>query len=104
MPPRLDLQETARAPDRPVSVAVALKQDKDAVPRVVASGRGHFAEQILAIAFAAGIAVREDADLAQLLAATEIDLPIPPACFEAVAEIMTYLYRANAAAPASAAR
>jgi flagellar biosynthesis protein len=104
LPPRLDLKETAPEPDRPTAIAVALKQEKDAVPTVVASGRGHLAEQILAVAFAAGVRVREDADLAELLAAAGVDLPIPPASFEAVAEIMTYLYRANSAAPAGAAR
>lgn len=104
LPPRLDLKEAAPDPARPTSIAVALKQESDAVPVVVASGRGHLAEQILEIAFAAGVRVREDADLAELLAAAAVDLPIPAASFEAVAEIMTYLYRANSAAPAGAAR
>ena len=105
LPPRLDLTDAppAPAPSAP-AVAVALRQDNDAAPTVVASGRGRLAEQIVALAFAAGIAVREDSDLAELLAAVEIDLPIPPSCFEAVAEIMSYLYRANAGAPAGAAR
>ena len=104
LPPRLDLKESAPEPGRTRAIAVALKQDGQAVPHVVASGRGRLAEQIVEIAFAAGVRVREDADLAELLAAAEVDLPIPPASFEAVAEIMTYLYRANSAAPAGAAR
>jgi flagellar biosynthesis protein len=104
LPPRLDLTETKAVPARPAAIAVALKQEGDALPTVVASGRGHLAEQILEIAFTAGVRVREDADLAELLAAAGVDLPIPAASFEAVAEIMTYLYRANNAAPADAAR
>lgn len=87
--------ETAR------SVAVALTYDEvaDAAPHVVAGGKGGVAEQILNIAFAHGIKVRRDADLAELLAAVDVDAEIPPAVFAAVAEIMVYVYRANGALP-----
>ena len=81
-------------------VAVALKHDRPEVPKVVASGRGAVADRILDLAFASGVAVREDADLAQMLAAVELDCPIPLPCFEAVSEILAYLYRLNAAAAA----
>jgi flagellar biosynthesis protein len=78
-------------------VAVALKHDRadDRAPRVVATGRGALAERILELAFAAGVKVREDADLAEILAAIEADEEIPVAAFAAVAEILSYVYRAN---------
>ena len=85
-------------PKPPKPIAVALKHDAGEIPTVVASGKGATAEKILEIAFATGIKVREDADLAQLLAAVDLDAPIPIAAFEAVAEILNYLYAANAAA------
>lgn len=95
-------QKRASAPSlrhKPVAkVAVALKHDRPDVPHIVASGRGAVAERILDIAFASGVAVREDRDLAQLLAAVELDCQIPMACFEAVAEILAYLYRLNGSA------
>jgi flagellar biosynthesis protein len=77
--------------------AVALK-DRTAekkVPLVLAAGRGNIAEQILQLAFEAGINVREDAALAEMLAAIEVDSPIPSEAFAAVAEILSYIYRAN---------
>ncbi len=77
--------------------AVAL-QDRTAerkVPLVVAAGRGNIAEQILQLAFENGINVREDSALAEMLAAIEIDSPIPSEAFVAVAEILSYVYRAN---------
>ena len=82
-------------------IAVALRYDprRAATPRVVASGRGAVAEQILAAAFAAGVRVREDADLAEILAAVELDSEIPLEALAAVAEILSYVYRANDAAP-----
>ena len=86
------------APGVKPAIAVALKHDPGELPRVIASGRGSLAEKILELAFQAGIKVREDPDLAQMLAAIESNTPIPIACFEAVAEILNYLYRANASA------
>ncbi len=79
------------------SVAVALSYDPetDAAPKVIAGGRGAVADQILEIAFAQGIKVREDADLAELLSAIDVDSEIPLEAFAAVAEILIYLYRAN---------
>ncbi|MBI2254227.1 MAG: EscU/YscU/HrcU family type III secretion system export apparatus switch protein [Proteobacteria bacterium] len=66
-----------------------------AAPRVVATGRGSVAEQILEIAFAKGIPVREDPDLVELLAAVELEAEIPVDAIAAVAEILSYIYRAN---------
>jgi len=88
--------ETKKPAEKP-SVAVALRYEPESefAPRVVASGRGSIAEQILAIAFAHGIKVREDADLAELLMAVDIDSEIPVEAFVAVAEILVYVYRAN---------
>lgn len=89
-------------------IAVALGHDPKSsrLPRVIASGKGAVARQILEIAFARGIKVREDADLAEVLAAVEVESEIPLAAFAAVAEILSYVYRAQgterpAGAPAS---
>ena len=79
-------------------MAVALRHQRggEEAPRVVATGRGAVAEQILQIAFAHGVKVREDSDLAEILAALEVDSEIPLAAFAAVAEILSYVYRLNA--------
>lgn len=79
------------------AVAVALEYDPDVAdaPRVVASGKGALADQILNLAFANGVKVRTDPDLAQVLAAVEVDTVIPIEAFAAVAEILAYVYRAN---------
>lgn len=83
-------------PAVPVAVALDAKGRSGAKsPRVVATGRGPVAEQILAIAFEKGVPVREDADLAQILAAVELDAEVPIDALAAVAEILSYVYRAN---------
>lgn len=83
---------TAGPPD---TVAVALEHDGGALPRVVASGKGFVAEQILALAFANDVRVRRDADLAQILSLVDLDSDIPTEAFAAVAEILAYVYKAN---------
>ncbi|MEE2760977.1 MAG: EscU/YscU/HrcU family type III secretion system export apparatus switch protein [Pseudomonadota bacterium] len=66
------------------------------LPRVVASGRGSVAEQILEIAWANDIKVREDADLVEVLSAIDVESEIPIEVFATVAEILSYVYRTNA--------
>ena len=78
-----------------MAVALEHKHHSGRPPKVVAGGRGRIAEQILAIAFAQGVPVREDADLAQLLTSIDIDSEIPAEVLAAVAEIMTYVYQVN---------
>ena len=91
----------AAAPERPsseaASVAVAISHARQArgAPKVVASGRGAVAEQILQIAFDRGVRVRTDADLAEILAAVEVDSEVPLQALAAVAEILSYVYRAQ---------
>lgn len=77
--------------------AVALRYDKgqDPVPRILAKGQGTIAEQILEMAYANNISVREDAELATILSLIEIDSLIPLEAFAAVAEIIAYLYQLN---------
>ena len=80
------------------ATAVALKKygiDESALPKVVAAGYGVWAEKIVELAFQNGVRVREDKDLAQLLAAIEIDSDIPTEALVAVAEILAYVYKAN---------
>lgn len=79
------------------SVAVALLHDPEsgALPKVVASGRGFVADQILTLAFSHGVRVRRDADLAQILGQIELGSDIPTEAFAAVAEVLAYVYKAN---------
>ena len=86
----------AKDPGAAKAVAVKDSGEDGTLPRLVASGRGAVAEQILQIAWAHDIKVREDADLVEILSAIDIDSDIPVEAVAAVAEIMSYVYRANA--------
>jgi len=98
--PAINIKETDTREKAPPAVAkaVAIEYERgvDEAPRVTASGKGAIAEQILAIAFERGIKVRQDAELVEILSLIEIDSPIPLEAFGAVAEILAYVYQANA--------
>lgn len=93
--PDLSRSNISKIPKR--QTAVALKQEDSIrdIPKITAAGRGKIAEKILQLAFENGIKVREDSDLAEMLAKFELDSPIPSEAFLAVAEILSYVYRAN---------
>lgn len=101
--PNIDISEgpVRPAPDAPAIVkAVAIEYDKQSgeAPMVTASGKGALAEQILQVAFERGIKVRQDAELIDILSLVEVDSPVPLEAFTAVAEILAYVYQANAGA------
>ena len=95
-PPFTTRTAPAESPDqRPLAVALEHDAGRRGAPRIIAKGRGALAEQILQIAFDRGIKVRSDADLAEILAAVEIDSIVPLEALAAVAEILSYVYRAQ---------
>lgn len=82
----------------PNAVAIVYR-DGDAAPKVVAKGRGLLAEEIIASARAHGVFVHESRELVALLMQVELDQHIPPALYRAVAELLAWLYRIEAAQP-----
>ena len=84
-----------KKPKNPVAVALEDATSEQELPKVTAAGRGKIAEQILQLAFENDIKVREDSALAEMLTTIEVDSPIPTEAFMAVAEILSYVYRAN---------
>lgn len=77
--------------------AIALAYDaSDYAPRVMAKGRGLIAEQIIAKAKENDVFVHESKDLVALLMQVDLDDHIPPALYQAIAEILAWLYRLEA--------
>lgn len=82
-------------PKKAVAVALKDRSAEGKVAEISAAGRGEIARQILEIAFQNGVKVREDANLAEMLAQFELDSPIPSEALMAVGEILAYVYQAN---------
>jgi flagellar biosynthesis protein len=101
-PSIVDIQESSAgdtsstAPKITKAVALDYERGVDDAPRIVATGKGAIAEQILQLAFAHGVKVRKDEDLIEVLSKLDVDSVIPLEAFAAVAEILAYVYRANA--------
>jgi flagellar biosynthesis protein len=91
--------ETGRPPTKSKAVALRYDPKREEAPRVVATGKGHIADQIVRIALENGISVREDADLVEILSKLDIDALIPLEAFAAVAEILSYIYRTQGGRP-----
>ncbi len=91
----LTLSNITKKPKNQVAVALTSGEATDEAPRISAAGRGKIAEQILQLAFANGVKVREDSALAEMLTKIELDSPIPSEAFLAVAEVLSYVYKAN---------
>ena len=78
------------------AVALRYKPDQDTAPLVLAKGQDAVALRIVKVAEEAQVAVVENVPLARALyATTEIGQEIPPELYNAVAEVLVYLYRLN---------
>jgi len=74
--------------------AVALTYEHgEFAPKVLASGKGLVAEQIIAKAKENQVYIHESKELVGLLMQVDLDENIPPALYQAVAEILAWLYR-----------
>lgn len=76
-----------------VAIAVKYQFGKEGeAPKVVASGRGHIAAQILDIARHNRIPVEERPELADSLAKVPVGVEIPAELWEAMAEVLAHIY------------
>ncbi len=83
----------------PRAASLAYRPDRDRAPRVTASGRGAVAERIVQVAREAGIPIREDPALAEILSRLDPGEEIPAETYQAVAEILAFLYRLDRETP-----
>jgi flagellar biosynthesis protein len=97
------MPERGSEPPRRERRAAALRYDagSDEAPRVVAAGRGHVAERMLAEARAAGVPIRNDTALAEALAGLDLGVQVPEDLYRAVAEALAWAYRLDSGRPAS---
>lgn len=77
------------------AAALAYRSGRDSAPKVIAAGKGRIAEKILTTARAAGVPIREDPGLAEILSRLDPGEEIPPETYRAVAEILAFLYRVD---------
>ena len=91
-------------PDRtPVRVAAALRyRGGTSTPVVTAKGRGLVADEIVRRAGEHGVAIHVSDNLAAMLMQVDLDQAIPPQLFQAVAQLLAWLYRLEGRTPGDA--
>ena len=77
------------------AVAIVYDEKESAAPRVVASGKGIVAEKIIATAREAGIHIKEDPNLVEILAKIPLGNEIPVELYQTVAEVLAFVYQVN---------
>ena len=72
------------------AVALGYNRDKDNAPKVLASGSGEVAKNIINLAKSHDIPIKEDADLVEILSKVDLNQEVPPNLYKSVAEIFSY--------------
>ena len=82
-------------PARPKAVALRYNVEKEGAPKVVAKGSGYLAQRIIELARENNVQLHEDPDLVEVLAKLDLNTEIPERLYQAVAEILAFLYQLN---------
>jgi len=89
------MESSSETPHRQRAVALRYRPGEDEAPVVVAKGKGFIAEKIIAIAEKHDIPLYQDPDLVEILSAVDLSAAIPPELYQAVAEVLAFVYRMN---------
>ncbi len=74
-------------------MALGYNRHKDNAPKVLATGSGEVAKNIINLAKSHDIPIKEDADLIEVLSKVDLNEEVPPNLYKAVAEIFNFLYQ-----------
>ncbi len=78
-----------------IKIAAAIKYDvnQNAAPKIVATGKGSIAEEIIRLAEENEVPLYQDPALAKLLSSLELETEIPPDLYTLVAEVLAFVYK-----------
>ncbi len=83
------------SPESKKVAALKYEQTRDAAPRLVARDKGHWAEQILAIAREKNVPIMENPELSQMLIKLNQDNLIPMKNYQTVTKIYCFIRQLN---------
>jgi flagellar biosynthesis protein len=89
------MNQEASPQKRQKVVALKYDREKQAAPKVLAKGQGAVAEKILETARKNGIPLYKDPELIEILSQLDVGLEIQPELYQAVAEVLIFIYKAN---------
>ena len=85
-------EESGAKKEQNLAAALGYEIEKDTAPRGLARGRGEIAEKIVEKAEELEIPLRRDRDIVRVLVEMEPGEEIPSHLYEAVAEILSFIY------------
>jgi len=80
---------------RKKAVALKYSPEEGQAPVITAKGKGFVAEAIIAKAREHDVPIQEDHSLVEVLSKLDIDQEIPQELYQLVAEVLSFIYRAD---------
>ncbi len=93
--PPIPGEKTSPRGHRRKAVAIRYRAEETQAPVVVAKGGGAIADRILELAERYHIPLYRDPDLVTVLSTLDLGAMIPPELYQAVAEVLAFIYRMN---------
>ncbi len=90
--------------DAEIAIAVKYDKEKDQAPRVIAKGMRFKAEKIRDIAKQYGVPIMKNLPLANALYRVDVGQEIPEDLYDAVAEVLNFIYALQQEQAAGAAK
>ncbi len=79
--------------ERRKAAALTYDRGRDAAPAIAAKGKGLVADRIIELAREHGVPIREDRDMVEILSTLPLYEEIPPELYQAVAEVLAFIYK-----------
>ncbi|MFO7819648.1 MAG: EscU/YscU/HrcU family type III secretion system export apparatus switch protein [Halanaerobacter sp.] len=76
----------------PEAAALKYNIEKDNAPNLIAKGKGELAKKIISQAEENNIPIQEDEDIVEVLLQLELGAEIPEELYQAVAEILSFIF------------
>ena len=77
------------------AVGLRFDKEKENAPRVIATGKGESAENIIKLAKLHDVPIEKNEDLVEMLSKVELNKQIPENLYKAVAEVFVFIYNTS---------
>jgi flagellar biosynthesis protein len=77
------------------AVGLRFDKEKESAPRVIATGKGESAENIIKLAKLHDVPIEKNEDLVEMLSKVELNKQIPENLYKAVAEVFVFIYNTS---------
>lgn len=87
---KMELEKSKKEEEQKLATAISY-EEKEQVPKVVASGKGKLAEKIIEEGKKQNITIYKDKELANLMKNLDVGEQIPPSLYNVVAQVLVFV-------------